>query len=314
MRRPLAVLTGFAVVAAGVIAATAPAHADYDSGAETVTTTLTGSAPATVFRVATAPKGTVSAVALWNALTVKNEGHGGSYARTRFGGWIDRDRDGENTHAEVLKSESTRTASVNRSGTVKGGKWISAYDNKVFTNASRMDVDHLVPLAEAWASGAWNWTAKKRTAFANDLDFGPSLIAVSLSTNRSKGDRDPAEWMPKSTAYTCTYVKNWIAVKSRWNLSVDTTEKSALLGYLTKCPNQFVDKPARPNVAHLLPKPKPKPVVHKPVAHKPVGGSSSVYYANCAAVRAAGAAPLHAGQPGYETPRLDRDGDGVACE
>ena len=42
-------------------------------------------------------------------------------------------------------------------------------------------------------------------------------------------------------------------------------------------------------------------------------GGGSVYYPNCAAVRAAGRAPLHRGEPGYRS-GLDRDGDGVACE
>ncbi|ASY61473.1 excalibur calcium-binding domain-containing protein [Sinorhizobium sp. CCBAU 05631] len=38
-----------------------------------------------------------------------------------------------------------------------------------------------------------------------------------------------------------------------------------------------------------------------------------VYHANCSAARAAGAAPIHAGEPGYRR-KLDRDSDGIACE
>lgn len=208
--------------------------------------------------------GQVSAFTLLDNLTVRAESNSGSYNRTKFGGWIDRNKDGENTRADVLKSESYITASMNKNGNVRGGKWISAYDNKVVTNASRIDIDHLVPLAEAWASGASEWTAKRRTAFANDLDYGPSLAAVSLSSNRSKGDRDIAEWVPTATNDVCTYVKQFLAAKTRWSLSVDKAEKTAASNYLANCASVGIKKPAKPVIAHLLPKPYPKRVVHKP--------------------------------------------------
>lgn len=303
MQRPLAILTGIAVAASGILLGTTPAPAAPAHTADVSGIALLAKA---------APEGKVSAITLLNGLVVKKEAHTSTYQRSRFGGWIDRDKDGENTRAEVLKSESRITASVNRSGTVKGGRWISAYDNKVITKASRLDVDHLVPLAEAWASGAWTWSAKKRAAYANDLGYGPSLIAVTLSSNRSKGDRDPAQWVPTAKSDVCTYVKQFVAVKSRWKLSIDDAEKTAIVGYLATCPNLLVAKPAKPVVASLLP--KPKPVTHTTGGSGSSSGSSGTYYANCDAVRAAGAAPLHRGQPGYETPRLDRDGDGVACE
>jgi hypothetical protein len=69
------------------------------------------------------------------------------------------------------------------------------------TNASGFDVDHFVPLAEAWDSGAANWDSATRQAFANDLDFSMSLIAVTASSNRSKSDRDPAEWFDRLDAW-----------------------------------------------------------------------------------------------------------------
>ena len=303
MQRPLAILTGLALATGALVLGATPADARQPDAAQSRT-------------IGAAPKGKVSAARLLSGLPVRTETHSASYERSRFGGWIDRDRDGQNTRSEVLQSESTRTASLNRYGTVKGGKWVSAYDNKVFTNASRMDVDHMVPLAEAWSSGAWKWSAKRRTAFANDLGYGSSLIAVSLSSNRSKGDRDPAGWVPSASSDVCTYVKQFIAVKSRWRLSIDRAEKTAVLDHLASCANPFINRPAKPVVAALLPKVAPKPVpAPKPVTHAPSGGgSASAYYANCTAVRNAGAAPLHRGEPGYETPRLDRDGDGVACE
>jgi hypothetical protein len=78
------------------------------------------------------------------------------------------------------------------------------------------DIDHLSPLAEAWDSGAWAWDADTRMRYADDLDDPRSLIAVSASANRSKGDQDPAEWMPPAASYACTYITDWVAVKTRW--------------------------------------------------------------------------------------------------
>jgi len=94
----------------------------------------------------------------------------------------------------------------------------------------------MIPLAEAWDSGAYTWSASLREAFANDLGVSWSLIAVSASSNRSKGDRDPAEWLPPKTTYWCTYLGDWLAVKVRWSLSVDATEHAALDSLIVGCP------------------------------------------------------------------------------
>ncbi|MFD1720700.1 excalibur calcium-binding domain-containing protein [Amnibacterium endophyticum] len=259
---------------------------------------------------AAVPAGRADARVLLDRLTVRSDSHAASYQRRAFHVWNDADRDRLDTRAEVLKAESRVTASVNRYGTVKGGRWISRYDNRVVTKATRLDVDHLVPLAEAWRSGAWKWSATRREAFGNDLGYGPSLIAVTRSSNRSKGDRDPAGWMPPASSYACAYVKQWIAVKSRWHLSVDRVERKALAAGLDGCDSLAVAKPGKPAISALVERRKTRTTTPKPAG----GGASSAYYRNCDAVRAAGRAPLYRGQPGYETPRLDRDGDGVACE
>jgi hypothetical protein len=159
----------------------------------------------------------------------KNSG----YKRSAFKHWIDADRNGCNTRAEVLIAEAIVKPKIGPKCKLTGGKWISAYDGKTITNASKLDVDHLVPLAEAWRSGAWNWSAKKRQDFANDLVESRSLIAVTLSTNRSKGDKDPALWMPSQTQ--CSYVSSWIAVKWRFDLTVDRAEASTLKTLITDC-------------------------------------------------------------------------------
>ena len=118
---------------------------------------------------------------------------------------------------------------------IVGGTWFSAYDGVTTTDASSFDIDHMIPLKEAWDSGAHAWTSDRRQAFANDLTLAESLIAVSASSNRSKSDRDPAEWMPTRTAYHCTYVVAWITVKKTWNLSVDEAEYRKLEQVLATC-------------------------------------------------------------------------------
>src|SRR6185436_2462985 len=84
-----------------------------------------------------------------------------------------------------------------------------------------------VPLAEAWRSGASTWTTAKRQQYANDLTR-PQLIAVTDNVNQSKGDQDPSTWQPSRTAYRCTYARMWIAVKYYWDLTLQSTEKTAL--------------------------------------------------------------------------------------
>lgn len=159
------------------------------------------------------------------------------YSRTAFKHWVDEDGDRFDTRAEVLIAESqvpTKTL-TKTSKTIGSGKWYSVYDNLIFTSASKIDIDHYVALSEAWKSGANTWTAEQRSKFANDLAYKPSLIAVSASQNRSKGDKDPAAWLPKNTSYHCQYVTTWVAVKYRWSLSVDTAEKAAIAKILNTC-------------------------------------------------------------------------------
>ena len=116
----------------------------------------------------------------------------------------------------------------------ESGRWFSAYDGVSTSDPGDFDVDHMVPLAEAWASGARRWPEARRDQFANDLR-PYSLIAVSASSNRSKSDQDPAEWMPESQTFACPYIARWIAVKFRWRLSIDGDEKSFLRKAVSGC-------------------------------------------------------------------------------
>ena len=162
------------------------------------------------------------------------------YNRDLFNHWIDADGDGCNTRYEVLIAEATTAPSVGSGCTLSGGRWTSYFDGAAWTDPADLDIDHLVPLAEAWDSGARTWSAAQRQSFANDLGDARALAAVTDDVNQSKGDRDPAEWMPSVASVSCRYVTEWTAVKTRWGLSVDSTEKSALTSYAASCANSTV--------------------------------------------------------------------------
>lgn len=156
------------------------------------------------------------------------------YDRDKFRHWIDANGDCQDTR-EVLDAESRVAVS---GCDIDTGRWRSYYDGQVWTDASDVDIDHLVPLAEAWDSGAKRWNAGTRKRFANDLGDGRSLVAVTDSVNQSKSDQDPAEWLPARNK--CTYVRQWAAVKIRWSLAVDRAEKRTLRRRASECTNTVV--------------------------------------------------------------------------
>jgi hypothetical protein len=162
------------------------------------------------------------------------------YDRDLFPHWIDADGDGCNTRYEVLIAEATTAPTVGSGCSLSGGRWYSYYDNASWTAPADLDIDHMVALAEAWDSGARGWTTTRRRAYANDLGDGRPLVAVTDNVNQAKGDQDPATWMPSYAAARCRYVNEWVATKTRWRLTVDTTEKNALTGYAAGCPNTTI--------------------------------------------------------------------------
>jgi hypothetical protein len=170
------------------------------------------------------------------ALPVRDESRTG-YSRDKFRHWTDADRDGCNTRAEVLLAEAVQPPSTGPKCALTGGSWYSPYDDQYLDSARKLDVDHLVPLAEAWDSGASAWTAKEREAYANDLDDPRALIAVSAASNRSKADQDPSTWLPPAAGYRCQYASDWVADKTRYQLSVDPGEEAALTEALAGCPD-----------------------------------------------------------------------------
>jgi hypothetical protein len=169
-------------------------------------------------------------------LRVAPEGPRTGYQRELFRHWVDADRDGCDTREEVLIAESRSPAQVDAYGCgVVEGDWYSLYDGLTFTDPSELEIDHMVPLAEAWDSGASAWDANRRQAFANDLDRPQTLRAVSASANRSKGDLDPGQWKPTRDAAWCEYANDWVAVKKAWDLTADQNEVDDLRVMLRTC-------------------------------------------------------------------------------
>ena len=162
-----------------------------------------------------------------------------------FGNWLDRDRDGCDTRAEVLQAEATLGTAPGSSCAVRGGRWRSGLDGRLVRRPSGLVVDRLVPLAEAVRSGALSWPRETRRRFANDLGYGPSLITVSKRVHRSRGSADPRRWMPPKRSARCAYVADWVAVKWRWRLAVDVREKRHLTRVLSSCGWPSVERPSR---------------------------------------------------------------------
>ena len=160
------------------------------------------------------------------------------YSRDLFNHWIDADGDGCSTRSEVLISEADDPVTVGSGCSLSGGRWYSYYDAVSQTSASALDIDHMVPLAEAWDSGASSWTSSTRQAYANDLGDARSLVGVTAGENRSKGDQDVADWLPDHEQ--CRYLREFVAVKHRWRLTVDSLEKSAMTSLASGCTNSTI--------------------------------------------------------------------------
>ncbi|MEU5524858.1 HNH endonuclease family protein [Streptomyces sp. NPDC047860] len=164
------------------------------------------------------------------------------YSRDAFRHWNTGDdpSDGCNTRAEVLLAEAVEPPVVGAGCRLSGGRWWSYYDQVWVTSASGLDIDHMVPLAESWDSGASAWTAQRREAYANDQGAEASLVAVTARSNRSKADQDAAEWLPPAAGVQCRYVAEWVATKLRWSLTADEAEVTALNEAAADCLDQTV--------------------------------------------------------------------------
>ena len=220
------------------------------------------------------------------------------YDRDKFNHWISVPGRGCNIREVVLFRQNMKRP--RRCGDERG-RWFSLYDGKTVRKASGLDVDHMVPLAEAWDSGARRWSVRQREAFANDL-YKFSLVAVTLSSNRSKGDRDPTDWLPTRPGFVCTYLARWTAVKYRWRLTVDEREKQAILDRFETCPPKALKLPT---------------IKRASVPGSQGGGgpeNNDPRFGTCTEASEAGYGPYAKGVDPEYWWYEDRDGDGTVCE
>lgn len=152
------------------------------------------------------------------------------YKRSDFGSWRSTGH-GCNTRTTLLKNtgQDVRTSDHCR---VTSGSWYSAYDGKPVSRANQLDIDHLVPLKEAYRSGADHWNRQQRENYANDPLV---LIPVSKASNRSKSDQDPDSWRPSNHSSWCENANRWIEIKKRYKLTADEREQAALSDMLRTC-------------------------------------------------------------------------------
>lgn len=164
-------------------------------------------------------------------LTIANPVAMTGYTREKFPHWRNAGPNCDVRDAILMRDgEDIKKDGCN----VTGGTWKSWYDGLTLTEPLKVDIDHMVPLANAWRSGAASWTTEKRSDFANDMDR-PQLFAVSAASNRSKGDQSPDQWKPPSHDAWCTYAQDWITVKTYWQLTITKDEKTALTDMLGTC-------------------------------------------------------------------------------
>ncbi len=162
-----------------------------------------------------------------------------SYDRAEWGDWIDADDNCRNTRHEVLAEESVEPVSyrTDRQCRVASGRWIGPYTGQTFIDPTSLDVDHVVPLANAHRSGAWNWDRDRKREYYNDLSNPGHLAVVERTVNREKGSQGPEHWRPPNEAHWCDYARNWISVKTRWDLTATAAEIAALQTMLETCPS-----------------------------------------------------------------------------
>ena len=252
--------------------------------------------------VRVAPGG--SALAALDDVAVKGRAPRTGYEREEFGsGWVDTDRNGCDTRNDVLARDLTDETFQpgTRDCVVLTGVLADPYGPATIAfrrgqgTSEAVQIDHVVALSDAWQKGAQRWDADTRAAFANDP---LNLLAVDGPLNMAKGDSDAATWLPPNRGYRCAYVARQVAVKLAYGLWMTRAERDASADVLASCPDE------------------PLPTADgEPAAPVSPGGPppEEASYADCDAVRAAGAAPIRRGDPGWRD-RFDRDGDGTGCD
>ncbi len=205
---------------------------------------LTGSAgsPAADATQAIARAPTGSALAALREVAVKGRAPKTGYSRAQFGeAWADVDHNGCDTRDDVLRRDLTsiQVRPQTQGCVVVAGILADPYTGKRIefskSAASKVQIDHVVALSDAWQTGAQGWSDATRLQFANDP---LELLAVDGPANQDKGDGDAATWLPPQKSFRCAYVSRQVAVKVRYHLWATPAERDAIARVLQKCPGE----------------------------------------------------------------------------
>ena len=153
------------------------------------------------------------------------------YNRKDWRHWIDEDGDCQNTRAEVLISQSDIRVEFATSGEcrVVKGYWIGGLTGIVLSDASDVDIDHVIPLSYAHRHGGFSWTPSKKEQFANDP---LNLIPAYDLENRRKSDKGPSEYLPSDKTLACAYLERWQAIAKKYDLNIAPKDMAIMISTL----------------------------------------------------------------------------------
>jgi hypothetical protein len=189
---------------------------------------------------------TKTAISVLKTIQVKGRAPKSGYARALFGDGWGKIGNCDTRNYILIRDLKNETFRPSPSCTVATGRLLDPYTNKVInfvrgvSTSSKVQIDHVVALSDAWQKGAQKMNWATRTAFANDP---LNLLAVDGPTNASKSDSDAASWLPPNRNYWCPFVARQVAVKAKYKLWMTSAEKNRISEILTgRCPKQLVPK------------------------------------------------------------------------
>ena len=246
------------------------------------------------------------------------------YDRDDWRHWTDADGDCQNARHETLIEESRIPVSFKdeRRCQVASGEWAGPYTGTLVTEASDLDIDHMVPLANAHRSGGWQWPEDRKELYANYLDYPGHLVAATQRANRTKSDKGPEAWRPDDRAYWCQYALDWIEIKRSWELTATPDEADALREMVESCEMQvFIQskrvEPASPEVDASAPTLAPTAIATAIPSPPPTATALPFKDFNCSDFDTWQEAQdffLSEGGPENDPHNLDRNSDGLVCE